>query len=333
MRHILALLLGLALCLAAPFEAVPLDSDGIRNDYVAVDVAKVTQGQAAPQVVPMQLEAKWQRIEAKAKAIKEASDKLAAGLRVVHSLSSKKRKADQEYAKQAQLWAHNGAHPRLHKKDLKMPLGLEVATAQKNVMDLRFSRAKAQAELLRRTAVDLGGITGVAAAQPEKEAQAPGITASEAEKESKKAQAKEKQALREYEQFKQQSLQTRLLEKKLESQKAVQQALSRSAAGAQNAKLRQQRVKLQTAAVQAQTAQTGVEVEREKSLVLIYKKQAQDTKHEQQVAGLKEQLTKSKAATKAETKRADEATSSLKALKQDSNQEQQLQQELTKVKP
>lgn len=316
------------LCLAAgSSESAPkLDPDGVPNHYVQVDVAKITRGTADSEVKgasgpPVaRVEQKWDELEKKAASMRAATDKLAAAMRVLKSLRAKKKQADDEFVKEAHRYAHTGGHPTDHTKDAKMPLKLEVATAQKNVIDLRFSRAQAQAELLRRVAVDIGAISNTTAAQVEN----PDPTAAaQTKQDSKKAERKEKEALEEYKQFKKHALKAKVLQKKLQSQKAP----AREAQGAKRAKAQEQQVKPESAAVKAHPPQ------KQQGAALESKQTQQHTQQDRKVQQLKTQLKQAHAATQAETKRADQATTALKTLQTVEKDDAALKRKLKSVKP
>lgn len=224
---------------------------------------------------------KWDKLDKKIKARKESADTLAAAIRVMKSLKPKKAEADKEYGKEMHLYAHTGGHPTDHKKDLPMPDKLEIAAAQKNVMDLRYRRAQAQVALLRHQAEKAGAIDGTGSSdadseQDEEEEKTEAQKVKDIQKKEKQAAAKQERALKEFEDFKKNAKKAKMLERTLRKQKAVAKALAETAKKTSSAKLQREKIQLETAATEAKAARTQAEITQKETARLSYKEVTRD---------------------------------------------------------
>lgn len=326
-----------ALCvMGAPDSGSPVKLGGADH----ADVTAVTKPTGGGDEEPAKLEVmpasaggiqkKWHQLEKKAGKMRAVVDKLEAARSVVESLRVKKKQADEDYILEHERYSLTGHHPTDHSKDKKIPAALEIATAKKNVLDMRFARAQAQEELLRREAVDTGAIPGKISKQMQNADQQ---QKKKIAQESKADMKKEKAALKEYKEFEKRTAQTKKLEQKLASQKTVQRALSDKLAGAAKAKAKQQAVELETAAVEAQTAQAKAELTAQQNAVLEYKRETKDIENQSKIQPLQNKLELAQQATRSEAKRADQATTALEKIQDVDQRNAEMEQRVKKMMP
>ena len=241
----------------------------------------------------------------KATPHRDAWDTLAAANRVVESLREKHVEAAKAFAKEAEAYARTGGHPHDHKKDKKVPGSLEIATATKNVANLRYQRALAQAELLKRDAEEMAqkAVDQDKPTAAGKKVQAKGDKADKkkggkspddkvATKLVKKAKVQEKDALQGYTKFKKKAEKVKQMERKLRAKKTVLRAIAAKSNQAEVLHAKAEHIKGQTNEVQIKTNQVAENVISQRNSALALEHVALKAKHQKKMYLLNQKLKK-----------------------------------------